>query len=70
MSADPFILTENLQSLGYSFVNAAGIHLDRVFHSPEIKAGNLHVFRATWSNIIFAFYSTNCTIPAKGSGSV
>jgi hypothetical protein len=37
---DPFIVTENLQSLGYRLIDGAGAHLDRVFDNSEIKAGN------------------------------
>jgi hypothetical protein len=37
---DPFIVPENPQSLGDRLVDASGAHLDRVFHSSEIEAGN------------------------------
>ena len=37
---DPFIATENPQSLGYCFIDAAGAYLDRVFDSLEIEAGD------------------------------
>jgi hypothetical protein len=53
---DPFIVTENPQSLGYRLVNAADAHLDRVFNASEIETRNLARLQShTHDLIIFAF---------------